>query len=350
VKKKLLVIALALVLLVMAACSPTPAPPAVGGGAETTPAADAATTPPPAAAGPDIQIHFGGSSPGAMMYYMVGAFSTLVTPEVPGINITNVTTGAAFDNAIQTARGELDLGITMAMLAQELIHGTGIFDAPEWAGLGDELTSVARSHVSDFYFVVFRDSGIETIEDLNGRVVSTGPPGSGVQYVTNMVLDVLELDITREHLAFADTVFAMREGRIDALTMTGSPAGAVTELAETEDVIILPFTYELIDRMIEVNPLFFPGYMDAIYRGMDGPVLLPHFTSHIIANINVPDQVIYDMLYAAFQPDILEQMIMTHPNWRFFAGDIQHALDNGIPVHPGALRFFEENPWAPRNS
>ncbi|MCL2205058.1 MAG: TAXI family TRAP transporter solute-binding subunit [Treponema sp.] len=307
----------------------------------------ASCTPPE---GRTVQIHFGGSSPGAVMFYMVGAFSTVVTPLVPGVNITNVTTGAAFDNAIQVARGELDLGLTQDMIVQQLLSNTGAFADPQWHGVGDDLMAVAWTHSNDFYFVAFRDSGIQSIEDLNGRIVSTGPPGSGVQFIANMVLDALNLDLERQHLAFADTVFAMREGRIDAVAMTGSPAGAITELAETEDIIIIPFTYEQINLLVEVNPLFFPDYLPPIYRGMVGPTLLPHFKIIMVAHRSVPDQIIYDILNAAFQPSSLEAMTLMHPNWANFVGDIQSARDNNIPVHPGALRFFQENPWAPRQS
>lgn len=299
--------------------------------------------------GPDLQIHFGGSSPGAVMFYTVGAFANSVTPRVPGINITNVTTGAAVDNAIRVAQGDLDLGITYAMLAHELITNTGIFSAPQWHGMGADLTAVAIAYESDFYFVAFRDSGIESIMDLNGRTVSTGAPGSGAQFLSNLVLDVFELNVNREHLAFADTVFAMREGRVEALGVAGSPAGAISELSETDDVIIIPWTREQIDKLIEVNPFFYADYMPPIYRGMDGPVLLPHFRNYIIAHRSVPEQAMYDMLHAAFQPDVLAEMILVHRNWESFAGDCRTATELGIEVHPGARRFFEENPWAPNN-
>jgi len=305
-----------------------------------------ATTPP---AGPDLQIHFGGSSPGAVMFYTVGAFANSVTPLVPGINITNVTTGAAVDNAIRVAQGDLDLGITYAMLAHELITNTGIFTAPQWHGMGADLTAVAIAYDSDFYFVTFRDSGIESIMDLNGRTVSTGAPGSGAQFLSNLVLDVFELDVNREHLAFADTVFAMREGRVEALGVAGSPAGAISELSETDDIIIIPWTREQIEKLIETNPFFYADYMPPIYRGMDGPVLLPHFRNYIVAHRSVPEQAIYDMLYAAFQPDVLAEMILVHRNWESFAGDCRAATELGIEVHPGARRFFEENSWAPNN-
>ena len=330
--------------IVMASCAAPAAPAPAAPAAPGAPAAPA----PAAPSGPDLQIHFGGSSPGGMMFYMVGGFATLVTPHVPGVNITNVTTGAAFDNAIRVGQGDLDLGLTFDVIAYELVTNTGMFAEPQWHGVGDDLMAVAVTHKNDFYFAAFRGSGIESISDINGRTVSTGPPGSGTQFLSNLILDILDLDVNREHLSFADTVFAMREGRVEVLGWAGSPAGAITELAETDDIIIIPWTPEEVQRVVDAVPFFFADYMPPIYRGMDGPVLMPHHFNIFIAHRDMPEQVLYDMLYVAFQPDILEDMALIHSNWSEFQGNTQGLMDLGLEVHPGAVRFFEENPWAPQ--
>ena len=322
-KKKLLAIALLMTMLVMVSCNRSPQ-------------------------GRTLQLSFGGSVPGAVMFYMVGAFSSIVTPMVPGVNITNVSTSAAFDTAIRMARGELDFGLTQDMIVNELARNVGSFSDPQWHGLGENLQAVAWTHSNDFYFTALRSSGIRTIDDLDGKIVSTGAPGSGVQYIADQVIEVLELNFERQHLAFSDYVFALREGRVDAVTMTGSPAGAINELAELDDIIIIPFTYEQIARLQAGNPFFFPDYMPVtMYRGMTEPVLLPHFKIYMVAHQSVPEQVVYDILNAAFQPSTIEALVQIHPNWATFTGDITSAQANGVTIHPGALRFFQENPWAP---
>ena len=56
-------------------------------------------------------IAFGGSNPGGVMYYMVGAAGTIISEELPQYNITQVTTGGSTENAKRLIKGELDMGI-----------------------------------------------------------------------------------------------------------------------------------------------------------------------------------------------------------------------------------------------
>ena len=56
-------------------------------------------------------IAWGGSNPGGVMYYMVGAAGTIISEKLPQYNITQVTTGGSTENAKRLIKGELDMGI-----------------------------------------------------------------------------------------------------------------------------------------------------------------------------------------------------------------------------------------------
>ncbi|HSK69646.1 MAG TPA: TAXI family TRAP transporter solute-binding subunit [Candidatus Limnocylindria bacterium] len=298
----------------------------------------------------DTQVSFGGSSSGGVMYYMAGAFANSVTPKTPGINISNITTGAAVDNAIKVSQGELDLSVTYSSLVYEAAQGTGNFADPGLAKLAQEnLMGVGKAYDSDFYIVVFANSGINSIEDLNGKTVACGNPGSGAQYISDMVLDAFKINAKREYLAFSDTVYAMKEGRIQAVCQAGSPSGAVSELAETENIKVLPFTLEQIQALQQISPFFFPAEMAAgRYKGVDEPVLLPHFRNYIIANKDLDADVLYKMLEVAFQDDVMAELVAGHRNWAQFGEDNAAFEALGLKVHPGAVKFFEDHPEARR--
>ena len=65
----------------------------------------------PAAAQSKQNIAWGGSNPGGVMYYMVGAAGTIISEKLPQYNITQVTTGGSTENAKRVIKGELDMGI-----------------------------------------------------------------------------------------------------------------------------------------------------------------------------------------------------------------------------------------------
>ena len=69
----------------------------------------------PAVSRAKMNISFGGSSPGGMMYYLVGAAGNIITRDLPNYNITQVTTGGSTENAKRLLKGELDMGIVYGM-------------------------------------------------------------------------------------------------------------------------------------------------------------------------------------------------------------------------------------------
>jgi len=339
--KRFLALGLALAVLVglLSGCSVTAPPSAPATPKTNTPAKPAA----------DVQISFGGSSTGGVMYYMAGAFANSVTPRLKGINITNVTTGAAVDNAIKTALGELDLSITYSSLIYEASKGIGNFKNPNYASKAKNITGVGRAYDSDFYIVVYANSNIKSIQDLNGKTVACGNPGSGAQYVADMILDAFKINAKREYIAFSDTVAAMKEGRVHAVCQAGSPSGAVTEMANTANIRILPFTMAQIEELKKISPFFFAAEMPAgRYKGVDKPVLLPHFRNYIIASRAMNADVLYKILEVAYRPEVIKEMAAGHNNWNYFAEDTKAFEALGLEVHPGAKKFYADHPNVPK--
>ena len=113
----------------------------------------------------DLQLSFGGSSSGGMMYYMAGAFADTITPLVDGVNITNVTSGAAVDNAIKTATGEFDIALTYGAIVYEAATGTGNFENNQYTDLAQNIKGIAKGYDSDFYFVSLAKSNINSLSD-----------------------------------------------------------------------------------------------------------------------------------------------------------------------------------------
>lgn len=293
----------------------------------------------------DIQLSFGGSSSGGVMYYMAGAFADIITPMVDGVNISNVTTGAAVDNAIKTATGELELSITYGAVCYEAATGTGNFENNQYTDQAQNIKGIGKGYDSDFYFVALEKSGITTLSDLEGKTVACGNAGSGTQYIADIILDAFEIDGKREYISFSDGAAAMKEGRVDVVCQSGSPSGALTELASTDSIVIIPFTEEEMDELIEKYPWFFEGVMSKdTYAGMTEDVLLPHFTVYIICNGGVDDDVMYQIMEAVYTPGTIEKLAAGHSNWKEFVEDIEGFEALGLEIHPGVKKFYEDHP------
>lgn len=288
-----------------------------------------------------FQVGFGGSAPGGVYYYLVGVMSNLLSRELEYVNVTNVSTGASVANAIGVAKGELHMGLTYGSLVYEIWNGIDTFK--DQGDVGKNVRGVAKAYSSPHYFVALKGSGIESASDLAGKKVSVGPPGSGAQYNSDLILDALGLEVKKEHLAFADAAYAIKEGRIDAFGQSGAPSGAITELAETEDIVIIPFTDTEMDTLESASKFYYRDKLSKdVYKGMTEDVQMPFFSVYWIVNKDVPDEVVYDMVKESFKPETMAALEDGYVLWREMKEDSKTFEALGPEIHPGAKKFFNE--------
>lgn len=288
----------------------------------------------------DFQISFGGSAPGGVFYYMIGVLANLVTEQVDKLNVTNVSTGAAKANAIGVGQGELHMGLTYGALAYELWNGTGVFEGQ--SEIGKNVQGVAKAYSSPHYFVALEGSGIESISDLEGKTVSVGPPGSGAAYNSELILDALDIGYNSVALAFADSSAALKEGRINAFGQSGAPSGAVAELSETENIVIIPFTDAEMDKLEDASQFYARNTLPKdTYKGMTEDVQMPFFDVYWVTNKDVPNDVVEAMTRTAFENKI--KLTDGHILWDQLEEDTETFEKLGPKVHEGAKKYFEAN-------
>ena len=286
-------------------------------------------------------IAWGGSNPGGVMYYMVGVAGTELGKEVPDVNITQVTTGGSTENAKRLIKGELDMGIVYGSHVYMSLKNEGPFASDP---KGDMLRGVAMAYEGPTYFVTLADSGIETVEDLAGKKVALGPPGSGTVFNCSNILTALGIldQVEPSMLTFADAGRALGNGQIDAFCQSSAPAAAVTELAETRDVRVLPYSEEQLAQINETYPFYHTGTMPAnMYKGVP-ETEMPYTTVYWVAHERVPADVVKKMLAAAMKPEVKERLAQGHRAWGQMKPDIENFQTLGAPFHPGAEEYYKE--------
>ena len=108
--------------------------------------------------------------------------------------------------------------------------------------------------------VTLADSGIKSFEDLKGKKVSVGAPGSGTYANAEQLLEIHGLtmdDIEAQNLDFGESTDGIQSGQIDAAFITaGYPTGAVEALNATKGVNIIPVTAEKAEELIAKYPYY----------------------------------------------------------------------------------------------
>ncbi|WP_099867849.1 TAXI family TRAP transporter solute-binding subunit [Pararhizobium haloflavum] len=285
------------------------------------------------------EIAWGGSNPGGVMYYMVGVAGTELGKDLPNVNITQVTTGGSTENAKRLIKGELDMGIVYGSHVFMSQDQTGPFENDE---KGTMLRGVAMAYEGPTYFVTMAGSGIESIADLAGKTVALGPPGSGTVFNCSNILTALGIlgDIEPQMMTFGDAGRALGNGQIDAFCQSSSPAAAVTELAETNDILVVPYGEDELASINETFPFYHTGTMpETTYKGVPATDM-PFTTVYWVAHERVPEDVVHDMVAAAYEKqDVLAE---GHKAWAQMKPDVENFEALGAPMHPGALAYYEE--------
>ena len=293
-----------------------------------------------ASAADKINIAWGGSNPGGVMYYMVGAAGTIISEKLPQYNITQVTTGGSTENAKRLIKGELDMGI---------VYGAHVYMAQKPEGpfkggaKGTMLRGVAKAYKGPTYFVTLPNSGIKKLTDLKGKKVALGPPGSGTVFNCSNILRAVGLldEIKPQMMTFADAGRALGNGQIDALCQSSAPAAAVKELAETRGAVVLPYGADEMSKITKTYPFYVKDTMPpTTYKGVPA-VDLPYLTVYWVAHERVPAKAIQDILELVYQPDIKKQLAAGHKAWAQMEPDTKNFLALGVPMHPGAVAYYK---------
>jgi TRAP transporter TAXI family solute receptor len=287
-----------------------------------------------------MNIAWGGSNPGGVMYYMVGAAGTIISEKLPQYNINQVTTGGSTENAKRIIKGELDMGI---------VYGAHVYMAqkPEgpFAGgaKGTMMRGVAKAYKGPTYFVALPGSGITKLSDLAGKTVALGPPGSGTVFNCSNILRAVGLldKVKPRMMTFADAGRALGNRQIDAFCQSSAPAAAVKEIAETRGAVVLPMSDAEMAQVIKTYPFYVKDTMPATtYKGVPA-VELPFLTVYWVAHERVPAKAIEDILTLVYQPDIKKQLAAGHKAWAQMEPDTKNFLALGVPMHPGAEAYYK---------
>lgn len=301
----------------------------------------------PAVAQDNKNIAWGGSNPGGVMYYMVGSAGTIISEKLPQYNINQVTTGGSTENAKRLIKGELDMGIVYGAHVYMSLKQEGPFkDFPK----GTMLRGVAKAYSGPTYFVSLPGAGIKSHNDLKGKTVAMGPPGSGTVFnCTNILKALGVLDgVKQRFMTFADAGRAVANGQVDALCQSSAPAAAVKELAETRGAQVVAYSDAELGKVSQAYPFYTAGTMPAgTYKGV--PALkLPFLTVYWVAHQRVSAKALEDILNLVYQPDMRKRLAAGHKAWAQMEPDVKNFVALGAPMHPGAEAYYKSKGLWPK--
>lgn len=282
------------------------------------------------------------------VYFVVGqSICRLVNRDSAktGLKCTAPSTGGSIANINAIKAGDMDMGVAQSDWQYHAYNGTAKFEGDKF----DKERAVFSVHAEPFNVIARNDAGIKTFDDLKGKRVNVGNPGSGQLATMEVVLAAKGWtmgDFTlASELKPAEQAAALGDNKVDAIIYTvGNPNGSIQEAVSTVDAHLVPVTGPEIDKLISENPYYakavIPGGM---YPGTPDDVETFGVKATFVTSADVPDEVVYEVVKAVF--DNFDRFKKLHP--AFESLKEEEMIKDGLsaPLHPGAVKYYKERGW-----
>ncbi len=260
-----------------------------------------------------------------------------------GIRCSVESTGGSVYNINTIREGELEFGVAQSDWQYHAYNGTSRF---EEAGAFEGLRAVFSVHPEPFTVVARADAGITTIEDLQGKRVNIGNPGSGQRGTMEVLMEALgwttdDFALATE-LKAAEQSAALCDNQIDAMVYTvGHPSGSISEATTACDSVLVEVSGAVVDQLIADNSFYrsatIPGGM---YRGNDSDVTTFGVGATFVSSADVSDEVVYTLVKSIF--DNIDDFKGLHPAFANLEAADMASAGLSAPLHPGAEQYYKE--------
>jgi hypothetical protein len=282
-------------------------------------------------------LTIGSASIGGTYYLYAGGWSQVIE-KATGIPTGVEVTGGPNHNMQLVHNGELELGMVTMGPAWEGWHGEG-----DWTG-GVKMTNVrAIFPMYNTYsqWWAFKNAGIESIYDLEGKRVGVGPAGGTAGTYHPRILELLGINATVRHAGISDLVAQHQDGQLDANSFAaGIPVAAVMEAAAQKELVLFGIDGEARDKVCQEWPFWSPAVIPAdTYDFLTEDVETIGIWNMAICSKDLPDDLVYEIVKAVFENH--DTMVTAH---QAAAETVPEnvVLNTWLPLHPGAIKYYEE--------
>jgi TRAP transporter TAXI family solute receptor len=282
------------------------------------------------------------------VYYVVGqSICRLVNRGTSEHNIkcTAPSTGGSVDNINAIKNGDRQMGVAQSDWQFHAYNGTSKFEGNQF----EKLRAVFSVHGEPFTVVARADAGVANFDDLKGKRVNIGNPGSGQRGTMEVLMEAkgwsMDDFALASELKAAEQAGALGDNKIDAMIYTvGHPAGSIQEATTTTDAVLVNVTGPEVDKLVEENPYYakatIPGGM---YKGNPDDTTTFGVKATFVSSEDVPEEVIYQVVKAVF--DNFDRFKKLHPAFANLTPEEMISGGLSAPLHAGAAKYYKEQGW-----
>lgn len=276
-------------------------------------------------------------------YYPLGSeIAQIWSDNIEGVNVGTQSSGASVENMRLLDQGENELVMAINGVAANAVDGAADFSDEPLSNPGD-VRMLGNVYPEVLQIVATEESGIETIEDLEGKRVDIGPPGSGTAVAAQQIIEAYGMsmdDMETFNSTFEDASSKLSDGQTDAaFAILALPAGSIEQVATTSDVNLVDITGEGLDTLTSDNPSYSPLTIEAgTYNNQDEAAETVTNWATLYTTADLDEDTAYSLVKEMYERageighDVGEQVEL----------DTATEGMGAVELHPGAQRYYEE--------
>lgn len=287
-------------------------------------------------------VNIATATTGGVYYPLGNAMAKLWTDQL-GVKGSAQTTAGTAQNINLFEKKEAEVAFAQAGVVVQAMKGEGPFKGhPQ-----KDLRAMTYLYPNVMHFIVRKDSGINTIKDLEGKKIVPGSVGSATEINTKEIIGEYGLDYTTKKNVKADFVGyneaadLMKNKQADMTMIAGGlPTSSILDMAASFDMKLLSIEPEMIKKITAKYPWYFEYVIPAnTYKGQTEEVRTLAVANILLVRKDLNDELVYQLTKTLYEHT--NDLVAAHNA----AKDIK--LENALkgltaPLHPGAEKFYKE--------
>jgi hypothetical protein len=283
-------------------------------------------------------------------YYPIGnAMAQIWTKKLDGVKAAAQSTAGTPQNVELLMNSEVQIAFGQNGVCFYAFNGKGVYEGKPGFPFTD-IRGVLSLYPNVMHFIALKDAGVTSIADFKGKKIVPGQVASATEintreilgiYGLNYMKDAGETNVNADFVGYNEAVDLLKNRQAQGTQIAGGvPTAAVLDLLSSGEMVLVDIEEEKAKEIAAKYPWYFPYTIKAgTYPNQDKDVHTVALANILFTRADVPDELIYMLTKAVY--DYHEDLVRAHKATE--ATTLENAM-NGmtIPVHPGAVKYFEE--------
>jgi TRAP transporter TAXI family solute receptor len=203
----------------------------------------------------------------------------------------------------------------------------------------DRLRAIATLNMSPVYVLVRGDSDIDDIDELRGRRVNVGQPGTRTALTVETILNTFGHDVVKSQEPFREALAKLESGQLDVIFAVGGydPILNLETSIKSGRVRLASVSKAAMSSLRRDHP-FIHGIVLPPDLYHDQTVLTIGIERLLLCREGLDREVVYQVTRAFFE--LLPELSSADQQLRQM--NVEAAPATAVPLHEGAARYYRE--------